>query len=51
MMLIIVNFYPRNFRKIKKKQNFKSDILDHNDQDELFNLVDKIEIFKGKTNE
>ncbi len=36
-------------RKIKKKQKFKSKILDNSDQDYLFKNISNVEYFKGKT--
>ena len=37
-------------KKIKKKQKFKSNILNDTDQDFLFKNISKVEYFKGKTN-
>ena len=38
------------FNKIKKKQRFKSKILDNSDQDYLFKNISNVEYYKGKTN-
>ena len=38
------------FKKIKKKQRFKSKILKNSDQDYLFKNISNVEYYKGKTN-
>ena len=36
-------------KKIKKKEKFKSKILDNSDQNYLFESISKVEYYKGKT--